>query len=174
MINDRKFILWVRTFFILIIVTSISDVFFDIKQGASHLHVLLECLIGILALAMLLALFINTRMQARHNTELRHELTDVMDRSAKASLKLAVAKRTFGEEIWKQFADWAFTDSEAEVAFFTLKGFNAKEIAGLRNASEKTVRNQLTSVYRKSGTTGKPDFIAWFMEGLISPEKPET
>ncbi|MFT6895894.1 MAG: DNA-binding CsgD family transcriptional regulator [Paraglaciecola sp.] len=51
------------------------------------------------------------------------------------------------------------------MALFSLKGLSAKEIANLRNASEKTVRNQLTSICKKSGTTSKLSFVAWFMEG---------
>jgi DNA-binding CsgD family transcriptional regulator len=174
MVDERKFALWVRTFFVLIVITSISDVFFDIKQGSSTLHILQECLLGVLAMALLVVLFINTRTQARRNAELKSKLAEVIDQSTRESLKLAVARRTFGEEVWRQFSDWTLTDSEAEVAFFTLKGLSAKEIANLRNASEKTVRNQLTSVYKKSGTTGKSGFIAWFMEGLISPERPRA
>lgn len=170
MVNERNFAFWVRTFFVLIVLTSISDVFFDIKQNSSTLHIAQEFLLGVLALILLALLFINTRTQKERNIELKNELKEVIDQSARNSLKLAVAKRTFGEEIWRQFSEWALTESEADVAFFTLKGLNAKEIANIRKASEKTVRNQLTSIYRKSGTSGKAGFIAWFMEDLILPE----
>ncbi|SEG81048.1 helix-turn-helix transcriptional regulator [Marinobacterium lutimaris] len=167
MLNENKFIFCVRIFFVVIIVASVSDIVFDIRQGAHPLHVFQELLMGIFALLFLLTLFMNTRLQTKCNAELKKELVKVKAESAKASQQLVAARRTFGEAVVKQFSDWSFTDSETEVALFTLKGLTAKEIANLRNASEKTVRNQLTSIYKKSGTAGKLGFIAWFMEGLM-------
>ena len=60
---------------------------------------------------------------------------------AKAVVNLAKAKRKFGEVIAKQFIVWGLSESESEVAWFILKGFNSKEIARCRNLSDKTVRN---------------------------------
>lgn len=167
MLNENKFLFWVRIFFVLIIVASVSDIVFDIRQGAHPLHVFQELLMGVFALLFLLTLFMNTRLQSKRNAELKQELAEVKAESAKASQELIAARRTFGEAVVKQFSDWSFTESETEIALLTLKGLTAKEIANLRNASEKTVRNQLTSIYRKSGTTGKLGFIAWFIEGLM-------
>jgi DNA-binding CsgD family transcriptional regulator len=95
------------------------------------------------------------------------DLDEARVNSAKASKELIGAKRIFGEEISRQFSNWGLTDSESDIALFTLKGFSAKEIADFRNVSEKTVRNQLTGIYKKSDTTGKVSFIAWFMEDLL-------
>jgi DNA-binding CsgD family transcriptional regulator len=86
---------------------------------------------------------------------------------AQASEELLKAKKEFGEVIRQQFFDWKLTDSEADVAWQVLKGFNSKEIARFKDLSEKTVRNQLSSVYKKSGLKGKQHLIAWFMDDLI-------
>ena len=165
--NDRALFFWIRLFFVLVVLSSISDIIADIGHGAHIKHILQESLICIAALGLLLMLFFNTRAQAKHNAKLQQELAVATARSTQASKELVVAKRAFGEEIANQFSDWSFTDSESEIALYTLKGLSAKEIANLRNASEKTVRNQLTNVYRKSGTASKLGFIAWFMEGLL-------
>ncbi|MFT6284688.1 MAG: DNA-binding CsgD family transcriptional regulator [Arenicella sp.] len=69
--------------------------------------------------------------------------------------------------IAKQFIVWRLSESESEVAWFILKGLNSKEIAQYRNLSDKTVRNQLSSVYKKSGLKGKQVFISWFMDDLF-------
>ena len=167
MVEDRKWELLVRLFFVVIVITSISDIVADIGQGAKVLHILQESAVCLFALSLLLILFFNTRAQTRRNAQLSQELGEARAYSARASRELVDAKRVFGEEISKQFASWQLTESESDIALFTLKGFSAKEIANLRSVSEKTVRNQLTSVYRKSGATGKLGFIAWFMEGLL-------
>ena len=164
--DSKYWLVWVRLFFILIIITSISDVMIDLSQGANTLHMVQESMMAFFALALLVMLFLHTRWQLRLNRQLKEELAEATARSAEASEQLVGARRAFGEQIARQFQNWGLTDSEAEVALFTLKGLTAKEIAQLRNASEKTVRNQLTSVYKKSGTTGNTGFIAWFMEDL--------
>lgn len=165
-ISNTKWNTLVRVFFWVVAITSINDFFLDIRQGAPLLHMLQEFFMFVFALSLLWILHQRTKAQMKHNAQLLAELNETRARSNQASKELIDAKRIFGEEIKKQFTNWSLTESEAEVALFSLKGLNAKEIANLRNTSEKTVRNQLTSVYSKSGTTSKLSFVAWFMEGL--------
>jgi DNA-binding CsgD family transcriptional regulator len=166
MISNEKWNTLVRVFFWIVAITSVSDIFADIRQGAHVLHILQETMMFLFALSLLWILYQRTKAQVKRNEQLQTELDEARALSTKASKELIDAKRVFGEEITRQFSSWSFTESEAEVALFSLKGFSAKEIAKLRNTSEKTVRNQLTSVYSKSGTTSKLSFVAWFMEGL--------
>jgi len=167
MFDSGKWAWLIRLVFLLVIITSITDIATDMGQGANIVHIIQESVICILALYLLLSLFLSTRAQAKQNGQLLIELNEAKLHSARASKELVKAKRIFGEEILKQFANWELTESESDVALFTLKGFNAKEIANLRNASEKTVRNQLTSIYKKSMTSSKVSFIAWFLEDLF-------
>jgi DNA-binding NarL/FixJ family response regulator len=48
-----------------------------------------------------------------------------------------------------------------------LKGFSLKEIAALRGTSEKTIRQQASSVYKKAGLSGRHAFSAWFIEDIL-------
>jgi DNA-binding CsgD family transcriptional regulator/uncharacterized integral membrane protein len=77
-----------------------------------------------------------------------------------------------GEAIDRQFQRWALTDAEREVALLQLKGLRHKEIAELRKTSERTVRQQALSVYRKSGLSGRSDLAAFFLEDLLLPQAP--
>lgn len=70
----------------------------------------------------------------------------------------------------RQFDDWTMTPAERDVALLILKGFSHKEIASLRSTSERTIRQQAQSVYRKSGLGGKNALSAYFLEDLLSPE----
>ncbi len=69
--------------------------------------------------------------------------------------------------IEQQLSAWGLSPSEREVAFFLLKGMSLKEIAMLRNTSEKTARVQSTAIYAKSGLGGRSELSAFFLEDLL-------
>jgi DNA-binding CsgD family transcriptional regulator len=73
------------------------------------------------------------------------------------------------DTIERQFSAWGFSQAERDVAYLILKGFSHREIASLRGAVEKTVRQQAQSVYKKSGLDGKSGLAAFFLEDLLSP-----
>jgi DNA-binding NarL/FixJ family response regulator len=50
-----------------------------------------------------------------------------------------------------------------------LKGLRHKEIASLRETSERTVRQQALTIYRKAGLDGRSDLVAFFLDGLLQP-----
>jgi DNA-binding NarL/FixJ family response regulator len=52
-----------------------------------------------------------------------------------------------------------------------IKGFSFFEIATLRNVTEKTVRKQATSIYKKANTANRAEFTAEFLSELIIPAK---
>ena len=43
-----------------------------------------------------------------------------------------------------------------------------KEIADIRQTHEKTVRQQATTIYRKSGLSGRQELAAFFLEDILS------
>ncbi|MGE3975871.1 MAG: helix-turn-helix transcriptional regulator, partial [Bdellovibrionales bacterium] len=51
-----------------------------------------------------------------------------------------------------------------------LKGLSLKEIAGVRNTTEKTARVQSTAIYSKAGLSGRSELSAFFLEDLLLPE----
>jgi DNA-binding NarL/FixJ family response regulator len=53
------------------------------------------------------------------------------------------------------------------VAILLLKGLSFKEIAGVRETREKTVRQQASSIYKKAGVSGRHAFAAWFIEDFL-------
>jgi DNA-binding CsgD family transcriptional regulator len=70
----------------------------------------------------------------------------------------------------RQFDDWTMSPAERDIALLILKGFSHKEIANLRTTSERTIRQQAQSVYRKSGLPGKYALSAFFLEDLLGAE----
>lgn len=74
-----------------------------------------------------------------------------------------------GAAIDVQFSRWNLTEAEREVALLLLKGLTTKEIAQVRAASERTVREQARAVYTKSTLTGRAALSAFFLEDLLAP-----
>ncbi|MEM7242226.1 MAG: LuxR C-terminal-related transcriptional regulator [Pseudomonadota bacterium] len=81
-----------------------------------------------------------------------------------------VVKKTQGEfedVVIERLNSWNLTKAEREVAWFTIKGLDIKHIAELRGASVGTVKVQLVSIYRKSGTDNRAQFIASLIDDLL-------
>jgi DNA-binding CsgD family transcriptional regulator len=76
-----------------------------------------------------------------------------------------------GEAIDRQFDRWGLTPAEREIALLQLKGLRHRDIAELRQTSERTVRQQALAVYRKSGLNGRSDLAAFFLEDLLLPAR---
>ena len=68
----------------------------------------------------------------------------------------------------QQFDHWGLSPSEHEIALLLIKGLSMKEIAEARQVKEKTIRQQATGVYAKSGYTGRHELAAHFIEDLMS------
>ncbi len=81
---------------------------------------------------------------------------------------LRVAAGEFYEVVQDQFRAWSFTPSERDVAMFMLKGLSNQEIASLRSTSEGTIKSQTTAIFRKSGASGRAQFLSLFVEELLA------
>jgi DNA-binding CsgD family transcriptional regulator len=71
--------------------------------------------------------------------------------------------------ISRQFSEWSLTTAEREVGLLILKGMSYKEIAVMRDVSEKTVRQQAHAIYRKAKLSGRAALSAFFLEDLLLP-----
>lgn len=76
-----------------------------------------------------------------------------------------------GQTIDQQLSVWGLTESEKEIALLLIKGYALKEIADIRRTTEKTARAQSTSIYAKSGLSGRSQLSAFFLEDLLLPIK---
>jgi DNA-binding CsgD family transcriptional regulator len=77
--------------------------------------------------------------------------------------------RGLGAAIDAQFDRWGLSAAERDVGLLLLKGLAHKEIAELRDTSEKTVRQQALAIYRKAGLAGRAELSAFFLEDLLLP-----
>lgn len=155
------------------------DFFQEIKEKD---HDIIDLMIegGAMLTALLgIGLLIKEILQRQSETEQLHSQlnstradlistrNDLSELNTKMAQKIAQASRQYGEVIQEQLTAWDFTPSEKEVALLLLKGLSFEEIASVRDTKEKTVRQQATAIYRKSGLTGRHEFAAWFFEDFL-------
>ena len=118
--------------------------------------------------AVVLYLFVNEYLrQQKALASLRGQLDDAKGRLAQLDRQSVEIGRKFRDVIQKQFDAWSLTSSEQDVALGLLKGLSFREIAGLRDTREKTVRQQATNVYRKAGLANRNELAAWFFEDML-------
>lgn len=72
-----------------------------------------------------------------------------------------------GGTVQEQFGVWGLSGAEAEVALLLLKGLALKEVAAVRNTTERTAREQARVVYKKAKVAGRAELSAWFIEDLL-------
>jgi len=82
--------------------------------------------------------------------------------------KLTTIEEGLHELIDQQFSTWGLTKAETDVAWFVIKGISFPKIAELRNVSEKTIHQQISSVYKKSDTKNRHEFMSGFLEEFIN------
>ena len=131
-----------------------SDAMADLAVRTPGYHTIIE---GLISAGLLLGSLFGIRELRRS-----HALLDSHETA------LAAASGALAEVIEAQFAEWRLTPAEREIGMLALKGFDIAEIAQLRGAAQGTVRAQMTSIYSKSGMSGRAQFAAYFVEDLLA------
>lgn len=146
-----------------------ADLFTDSREGLRWWHIATE---GSVALAALIGVIFLIRGSFALKRSLAAEVIKSASLQAEAEewrKKAKVHLEGLSQEIELQLDTWKLSASEKEVAFLLLKGLSQKEIAEIRNTSEKTTRAQSTAIYEKSGLSGRSELSAFFLEDLLMP-----
>ena len=130
-----------------------------------------EMLLALLGIALLVYAIHQRQRESeamRQQLQLtRHDLIAAHADLQHMHKKIQQASSQYGVVIREQLNAWQITPSEREVALLLLKGLSFEEIASIRDTKEKTVRQQATVIYRKSGLSGRHEFAAWFFEDFL-------
>jgi DNA-binding CsgD family transcriptional regulator len=160
--------------FLLIALCIGADFVGDVARGESTAHLagmLIGTVLSLGGLALMLRILKASRDRA-------HELARALDGTrtdlTKWRAQAASMIDGLGALIDKQFTDWDLSPAEREVALLLLKGLSLKDIAGVRGASEPTVRQQAQAVYRKGDLAGRAELAAFFLEDLLQPREHGT
>jgi DNA-binding CsgD family transcriptional regulator len=110
-----------------------------------------------------------SQMLGRELAAARDEARRSRDDARRWNLEAQSLLQGLGAAIDRQFDRWGLTPAEREIALLQLKGLRHRDIAELRQTSERTVRQQALAVYRKAGLNGRSDLAAFFLEDLLLP-----
>lgn len=161
---------WIVTFVLAsVAVLTLVDVVGDWESGGSTSHIgaeLLAASAAVLGLGWLWAGYFRLRQQL---SEVNRSLESAHAEAARWRERHAELLQGLSRAIDQQLDVWNLTPAEKEVAFLLLKGLSFKEIATVRGASERTVRQQALAVYAKAGLAGRAELAAFFLEDLLAP-----
>ncbi len=156
-------------FLTIVICVALYDIVEDILEGESLSHITVEGTFFILAAAGSLYLWLKVKRLRSANRVLtgavgaaRRDLQQWKEKSSTLIKGLSV-------EIDNQFESWRLSEAEKEVGMLLLKGLSHKQIAEVRGTSEKTVRQQATTLYTKADLDGRAQLSAFFLEDLLVP-----
>lgn len=138
------------------------DVVADYRERVNFSHMAIEVFIMSVAASGTVLLWIQL---VRAQTDLAKALVENEQWSRENHELL----QGLGAAINKQFGIWRLTKAEAEVGLLILKGLSHKEIARVRQTSERTIREQARALYKKSGLAGRAELSAFFLEDLLLP-----
>lgn len=155
----------------LIMLLNMADVITDISLGVPTWHIIEEGLIVLAAGLTAAYLVFEMRRRTRELERLSRDLSQADRQIAHVTAEMRSARRQYSELIQQQFESWELTLSEQQVAMLLLKGLSFREIAAVRQTREKTVRQQASTIYAKSGVDGRHAFAAFFLEDFLATEQ---
>lgn len=155
--------------FLGIVLLMAVDVFEDWRAGSEGLHLGLESVVLVLAALGFWLLRVRMARERAALAALRARLTEARTAAESWRRQTESLSTGLGRAIDSQFQVWNLTEAEREVALLLIKGLSLREIASLRETSERTVRQQSLGVYRKAELTGRAELSAFFLEDLLAP-----
>ncbi len=140
----------------------LSDLVVDYREGATWGHLSAELAVLLVAAGGVGLLWAQLRQSRSDLTRARVEAEQWRQDNQALLQGLSSA-------IDRQFRQWQLSKAEAEVGLLLLKGLSHKEIARLRQTSERTIREQARALYRKAALSGRASLSAFFLEDLLLP-----
>jgi len=151
----------------LIFVLVAWDLLSDYGEGVNRLHVLIESAVLLISGGAMLTLLVQLLQHRRRLNAMSTRLASTREEAARWRSEYREVVAGLAQAIEAQFREWQLSSAEAEIGLLLLKGLGLKEIAGLRGTSERTVRDQAQSAYRKAGLAGRAELAAFFLEDLL-------
>lgn len=150
------------------------DVASDLSEGAAWSHVASEVAAMTLAAGGAAFLLLRLRQARREERRLHRDLDAARGEAERWRAEARDLLAGLGAAVDAQFERWELTAAEREVGLLLLKGLSHKEVAAVRETSERTVRQQALAVYRKAGLGGRAELAAFFFEDLLLPPRTGT
>ncbi len=142
----------------------------DLLEGHGLEHVIVEAAFFILAILGALYLLSKSNRLQEEASVLKSEISGLHKDSEYWRRTAGNYLRGLGTAIDEQFSRWQLSEAEKDVGLLLLKGLSHKEIADVRETSDKTIRRQAAALYNKADLDGRAQLSAFFLEDLLLPE----
>lgn len=140
-----------------------------IHCAAEIRHQVVEGIAALVAFGGALWVFRLLWSRSKAIQHLSGDLAQAQEAAERWRRETAELQRGLSDAIDLQFTRWELTPAEREVALLLLKGLSTRDIAGMRDTREATVRQQAQVVYRKASLEGRAELAAFFLEDLLAP-----
>lgn len=95
------------------------------------------------------------------------EFNTMRNRLSSTKKELYNLKKSTADLINSQINLLKLTNAEKDVAWLIIKGNSYKKIAELRGVSERTINQQVGSIFKKSNVANRHEFVSSFIEDLM-------
>lgn len=165
--------IWFRPKVIIAFLTLVAlfqtvDVIIDWQKAESISQVLLEIVIAAILFSVVIIIYIKSKKIEQKLKIAQESLKELALKAQMWREQNQGLTQGLSEAIDKQLCGWGLSSAERDIAFLLLKGLSMKEIANLRKTSERTVRQQTSSIYNKSKLNGRAELSAYFLEDVLS------
>ncbi len=168
--DNKRFTQLAIALSLFVFVLIVIDLLGDYRNGASWTHVLTEVIILLLSVAGIVYFGRLYHQFSQSKIDLlTHDLAVANQQAQQWRAANHELIAGLAVQIRKQFDIWQLTPAESEVGMLMLKGLSHSEIASVRKASERTIRDQARAIYRKAGVAGRTELSAFFLEDLLLP-----
>lgn len=181
-VNEDRIKIFLFLLFSTISLLTLGDIVVDINEsGFKWMHLLYELTLWFLTLIAAIYQFRIISWQKDKMSDFKERLDILTLQNEKLKKeksvfqnKIAHLSEEFIRSIDAEFSRWNLSRSEKEIALLLIKGLSMKEIATIRNASESTVRQQASQIYKKSDLGGRMELSAYFLDDLLALSKLPT
>ncbi len=150
-----------------IAVSGIIDLYLDDTGHGLNRHQIVEIIFLVVAVLSVIFLWITLSRRLSSTKEMLFTATKELEVFRTQNRSVLEAMR---DAVHIQFQKWKFSPSEVKIAELLIRGYSSRQIAGILNKSDRTVRNQAISIYQKSGMTGRHDLAAFFLLDVLGEE----
>lgn len=151
----------------LVLALLVVDLVSDAGERVGTAHLVLESVALVVSAVGVGALVARLRRLDREQRRLARRLAASEGEAEHWRREAAEVALGLRSAIERQFDRWNLTRAERQIALLLLQGLSHKQIAGCREASERTVRQQAHMLYRKAGMAGRADLAAFFLQDLF-------
>lgn len=154
---------------VFILILFLIDISLDLHEQIEPKHLFIELLIYTVAIYIGYIFYRFYKLEKKTIKDVQQNISETHTEIKYWQNKNKSLIDGLSKKIHEEFKSWELTKAETDVALLIIKGFSLEEIAGLRGTSERTIRDQAASVYRKAKLRNRIELSAYFLEELLSP-----